>query len=362
MRRAPLWTLCWLVTAAFLVRPSSSAAQGVGGTMWLFENRSYFDPAVSEIHSPDINVTLFARANELPFATNPGGRRVWTISLGKEVPVFGYDGQREAGTQTCIPEIGPPQAGCNGWGVWFAIDFHMMEDFRDPSNPIVDTDYRFGGVFKYRHAFTATRSLGFRGYYGHESTHLGDEFSLAAQRNHDVNDFQRINVSYQYWEYGISYDMYAHEGTQVFTLRHLGSFLDPFTSWDQGYYSADPLEVNGHTVTTSTNRYEPTIEFEWRNESLGLGNGATKPHWWRPYVSVDLRHRTVFNYAKTDPEVSDERQWSTNLIAGLRRLRTESKRGEPDFFVRLYYGVNPYGQLRSQDGFFLFGLGLHVFV
>jgi len=357
-------------------RPATAQAPVPGGTgtkqrdAWLFENRSYFDPAVAEIHAPDVAATLLAGSNDFPYTTKAGNRRVWTISLGKEVPVFGFDLRRNAGTETCFPVTGPPQAGCTGWGAWFAIDFHMMEDFRDESAPIVDTDYRFGGVFKYRHAFTDSRSFGLRGYYGHESTHLGDEFSLAAQRNLSLNDFQRINVSYQYFEYGVSYDVYTGGGHR-FVFRHLGSILDPITgSWKDGYYSTDPLEVNGHTVTPSTNRYEPTVEFEWRNESLGdlkqqlLQPPGTKIKTavWRPYVSVDARYRTVFDYAKADPAASDARRLSTNLLVGLKHLKVEEKRGEPDFFVRLYSGVNPYGQLRSQRDFFLFGIGLHVFV
>ena len=354
------------------VRGATAAAQDGRAETWVLENRSYFDPLAAEIHAPDVSAMVLGGSNSFPFVTEPGSRRVWTISLGKEVPVFGREGRRMAGTETCFPDIGLPQAGCTSWGIWFAIDFHVMEDFKDESSPIVDTDYRFGGMFKLRHAFSDKRSLGLRGYYGHESTHLGDEFSLAAQRNLASNDFQRINVSYQYWEYGVSYDLYylgANGATHAFTIRHIGSILDPFTSWDSGYYSTDPLEVNGHTVTPSTNRYEPAFEFEWRNESLGLADALKQPagtkvraSWWRPYASVDLRYRTIYNYAKTDPEAGDERQWSTNLVAGYRRVRLESKRGEPDFFARIYYGVNPYGQLRSQSGFFLFGVGVHVFV
>lgn len=35
-----------------------------------------------------------------------------------------------------------------GLGVWLPIAFHMAEDFKDESNPIVDTDYRFGVMLK----------------------------------------------------------------------------------------------------------------------------------------------------------------------------------------------------------------------
>jgi hypothetical protein len=351
---------------------AAQVAQTTHSEHWLFENRGYFDPFVAEIHAPDITATVFAQGSELQYSSKPGRRRMWTISLGKEVPVFGRDGRAAGGVATCLPDVAPPKKGCTGWGVWFAIDFHMLEDFRDNSNPIVDTDYRFGGIFKYRHAFSDTKALALRMYYGHESTHLGDEFSLAAQRNQAVTDFQRINVSYQYWEYGLSYDIarLGQDGSaNLFKIRHLGSFLDPFTSWNQGYYSTDPLEVNGHTVTPSTNRYEPTFEFEWRNQSLNLSEllhrppGSTIPvSWWRPYVSVDTRYRTVYDYAKSDPKAPESRQWSTNVVGGFYRLRPESKRGEPDFFGRVYYGVNPYGQLRNQRGYFLFGVGIHVFV
>jgi len=46
----------------------------------------------------------------------------------------------------------------------------------------------------------------------------------------------------------------------------------------------------------------------------------------------------------------------------LRRSLAPGKRGEPDFFARIYYGVNPYGQLRNQRRYFLYGIGVHVFV
>src|SRR5262249_4922104 len=119
----------------------------------------------------------------------------------------------------------------------------------------------------------------------------------------------------------------------------------------------------------SHNKYEPTLEIEWRNQSLGLASALTLPpgsqiptSWWRPYVSVDARYRTIYDYTKANLNAADGRQWSTNVVAGLYRLGTDAKRGEPDFFGRIYYGVNPYGQLRNQRGYLIFGIGVHVFV
>ena len=78
----------------------------------------------------------------------------------------------------------------------------MIEDFKDDSNPIVDTDYRFGFMTKFQCFCLDTMKLGVRFVpWAHESTHLGDEYTIFAQQN---PSFERINVSHEDWEYGVS--------------------------------------------------------------------------------------------------------------------------------------------------------------
>jgi hypothetical protein len=352
---------------------SPPAAASVGSrrdlgnfTTWILQNRSYFDPLVSEDHAPDVNILFFASSSRFQYATTPGRRRAWNISLGKEVPVIGWErvirndsGQKE----TCNFNSSVPRAGCFGMGGWFAVGFHMIEDFKDKSAPIVDTDYRFGGIYKLQYRLKLARDrdntrdfvdlLGFRLYYGHESTHLGDEFSLAAQRNRDVTDFQRINVSYQYWEYGVSYELRTNGRSLI--ARHTGSVLDGlFThSWDTGYYSTDPLETNGHPVTPSTNRYEPGVGLEYWDSGKSLLHALN-------FVSTEARWRTIYSYNKSNATASDPRDWSVNVATGLKHNRRPTERGLPDPYLRVYYGVNPAGQLRNQRHYLLFGIGVHV--
>ena len=102
------------------------------------------------------------------------------------------------------------------------------------SNPIVDTDYRFGFMVKGQYAITSNVRLGFRAVpWAHESTHLGDEYTIHASAQ---PGFERVSVSCEYHEYGISLEREAAfvEGDDV-VIRTGG--IGPWNS--QGYY--DPF-------------------------------------------------------------------------------------------------------------------------
>ena len=178
-----------------------------------------------------MNLTAVAISDEFPFNLEPGRRRIWDLSLGKEIPLVGGDlGNRDG--------VILPAKGEWGWGIWLPVGFHMAEDFKDPSVPILNTDYRFAAMFKSQWGLSDPENLdaplsriGFRFQVGHEITHLGEEFSLNARNNH--TDFLRVNVSYEYWEYGLSFE--TDPGAHTLIFRHGGiGLLRP----DQGFYPA----------------------------------------------------------------------------------------------------------------------------
>ena len=73
-------------------------------------------------------------------------------------------------------------------------------------------------------------------------------------------------------------------------------------------------------------------------------------------MSLDARHKLVYNYHQT--AASPERQqWSYSLQLG--RAVPENTKGVPlkQYFVQIYRGVNPYGQLRSQADYWSAGFG-----
>jgi hypothetical protein len=371
----PIILVCVLVTNARLLagdepvaaKPGARAVSG-SWTPWVFESRPFFDPLIAEPGAAVVDLMAVGSSSAFPYSQTSGRRRVWNISVGKEIPLFGWDHTHAATSSSgasqrvsCFDFGGYPPPGCSGIGVWLPVGLHTVEDFKDPSNPIVDTNYRFGAMIKFEHRFgragvpsDTVRMLKLRLHFGHQSTHLGDEFILAAERANATTSFQRINVSYQYWEYGVSYERVV--GTHTVKVRHGGAFLDPLTaSWRKGFYSVDPLETNQHSVTPSHRKFEPSFGFESFKEKRD-----GEPPAYRPFISADVRLKTVYDYNRLRSDQPETAQWSTNVMAGLRRAQGLGDHAMPSLYVRLYYGVNPWGQLGSQRGYFVFGAGLHL--
>jgi hypothetical protein len=337
-RSHPIFTRCAIIVVFILFTILPAFAQ----EGWALENRGYHDPLIAEPRAAQISITAIAISDELPFVQEPGKRIVWDISLGKEIPIFGY----ETGNAKSKP------LGKGKWGIgfWLPVSFHMIEDFKDPSAPILNTDYRFGGVIKAQYGLTDKSRLGARIQFGHESTHIGDEFSLAARRTKP--DFERVNVSYEYWEYGVSFETdQGKDDRHHLKFRHGGIGL---ISPKKGFYSPESLEPGGRTIPRSASHFEPSFGFEWY-----LRKGMVKG--FGPFLSVDARHRIIYNYRKANDDEKEDRQTSFNILFGLRRVeRGFLEKGIPDLFFRYYHGVNPAGQFRSQRNYQLIGVGIYV--
>lgn len=297
-----------------------------------FRDAPYYEPLLGEPRPARTMLLIPAWSEEFPHSVEKGSRFAWQISLGDELPIVTVSNQTADG---------PLINGRWGLGLWIPISFHVIEDFKDVSNPIVDTDYRFGFMLKFQKAYERIR-FGVRFVpWNHESTHLGDEYTIFASES---RDFERINVSYENWEYGISV-----EGEELFSdgdswkLRTGGR-----KPWgEDGYYSDHLLGSEEKTLTPSSANFEPSLGLEYRFSE------------WRgrqTYVSVDARYQTVYTYHQA-PENPEERQWSSNWQIG--RAVSEGTRGVPlkQYFVQAYWGVNPYGQLRSQKDYWSAGLG-----
>jgi hypothetical protein len=278
---------------------------------WLFSDRAYHEPLTAEPHAARTFILLPGWSDALPHSLEPGSRFAWQITLGREIPIVGWETQ--------APSPAHMSKGRWGFGLWTPVSFHMIEDFKDESAPIVDTDYRFGSMLKAEYGLSDRTSLNLRFVpWAHESTHLGDEYTIHASRS---PSFERVNVSYEYWSYSISVghrfpassldpgaaSRYV-DGSGMITVRHGGLSL-----WgDDGYYSNHLLGDETPTLTPSTKNYEPSFGAELRLP-VRAGRRSNEARQW--LVSLDLR------------------------------------------YLYLYRGVNPYGQLRSQNDYWSAGLG-----
>jgi hypothetical protein len=301
----------------------------------MFRNLPFYDALRAEHHAARNKLLIPAWSKEFPQSENTGRRFAWQVHLGAELPIVAVS------TSSIDDRMEP---GEWGFGLWTPVSFHMIEDFKDDSNPIVDTDYRFGAMLKFQYGLRDQLRLGIRYVpWAHESTHLGDEYVIIAQRPTLVPPFERINVSYEYQEYGVSFEGQGlFKSDDEWTVRHGG--IIPWGS--DGYYSDHLLGSDDPVLTPSRKNYEPSFGVQY-----------LLPPWRgrQAYVSFDLRDKLVYNYHQSagNPE---RRQWSWNLHIG-RTLERNDRKALEDYFVQFYRGVNPYGQLRSQADYWSFGFG-----
>lgn len=313
---------------------------------WLFESRGYFDPLTAGVREPQVAALALAWADRFAYQVEPDDpRRVWDIDLGVELPVLGWESRAANADGRVFP-------GAIGIGLWLPIDFHMIEDFVDNSNPIVNTDYRFGGMLKLQYGLDDARWLGARLFVGHESTHLGDEYSLQGKRAFPAT-FERINVSWEYLDVGLSYEDF---GAALPYVARIG--VTSTLPFGDSYYSTDAASATESPigpVTLSANWLDPWagIEATWVE---AFGSGVA----WDIYGSAELRWRSIYDYHKTGDDVAEDRALSTNLVAGVKRGGTGGVFGRASPFVRLYHGVNPHGQFRNQTGYTQLGVGLRL--
>jgi hypothetical protein len=321
-----------LVGAGVFLSAWPASAQDI----WAFRDFDWYEPLVAEPRAARIAVN-FGATDEFEYSVEPGRRFAWDIHLGRELPMVSF-----------TSGINPSTFGAGDWGIglWAPVSFHMIEDFKDPSAPIINTDYRFGTMLKFRYALAPERYIAVRFVpWAHESTHLGDEFSLTADER--FKDFERINVSYEYWEYGIGYE------TPRYSIRTGG--LQPWG--DDGYYSDHLLEPGGRPIPTSHSNFEPSFGGEYRHPHGG--------RLWSPFVSAETRYRIIYDYHKPSSDTPEERQWSTTVAAGIRTppaATLPARMALTHIYFRFYHGVNPHGQLRNQGDFTMFSAGFNFAV
>src|SRR6185503_1182926 len=179
-------------------------------------------PLVAEPHADDFKLT-FGSLSQYQYARSTGARFGADFDVGVEPAIVG------CGSSGIVLQPRPPKVpGEYRIALYVPVSFHMLWDLADPSVPIINNDYRFSAAM-----IKGIAALPRRGkwptqiewrwkVYGHESTHLGDELTIAAQdsvlRGGPV--FRRVNVSHWYTEpaVGFMWDE-IDEGKGTFELR-----------------------------------------------------------------------------------------------------------------------------------------------
>lgn len=129
---------------------------------------------------------------------------------------------------------------------------------------------------------------------------------VVAQREAPTT-FERINVSWEYLDAGILYE--SGSGSAFWSCRAGITATLPFRD---SYYSTGPGSVTESPlgpVTRSRNWLDPYagVQAEWE-DLFAIGSSVG----WEPYVSAEMRWRSVYEYHRQNPRAAENRPASLN--------------------------------------------------
>ncbi len=292
-----------------------------------FTSRNFYKPFISEISSTLNNLSL-GKTDVHSFMDHACEYIVINeVHLGMDIPlVYGERNDFR-------------------WAVSAPVSIHMVwNPFEETTSPIINNDYRFGLSFTayktLNHHFI--KNLSFKiTPFAHESCHLGDEITIYALQNNP--DFYRINVSYEYYELGLTLNdpELLDENTLSCRVGFMG-LIHP----KEGYYSLSENEIGNNTLYLSHRWAEYYLQLNYKQTQGFASNDK-----WHPNLSVEFRNRIQYNYQE---DVKEERKWCINAYIGYDY--TPAKDGATKtigHYLRVYNGVNPHGQLREGTSRFL---------
>jgi hypothetical protein len=250
------------------------------------------------------------------------------------------------------------------FGISLTVPFIInlwMDVFEQVTRPIINTDYRFGALgIAFIHRLQSPPELfprwgiGIYNYsikfspYIHESTHIGDELTI--YRKDTERNITRVNVSYNFSELVLTMND-PENSLKINHALRFGFML--LHNIKKGWYTVMPEEADTQIIHPSQFPYEFYFQYQFQSNSFWKG--------CQFIFSLETRFRERYNYPFSY-YFSDDRsefmdrnytdsglQCCYNILTGIRynnpKLNYFSKIG---LALRLYTGINPHGQFRSQ--------------
>jgi hypothetical protein len=315
------------MTFALLLVLTLSSARAQHTEHHFFKNSHILKPFLSEVRSTAIKAEL-GWLNKLDanyYVSDYADRPFIEVHLGTELPLYYLVNKQKGFKISTSGYIG---------------NILLIDMFEDITAPVINTDYFFGlkaAAIKYiDHPGIHNIGLKLVPVF-HESTHLGDEFSIHG--HHDLPAFRRVNVSYEAWEIAA---VLNDPDTIRSNLLSVKVGLHGLWNPAKGYYTIDSLETKGVTIPPTEKNYEYYIQMNWQRT-----RGFLCSERWMNVLSVEASNRLKFSY---DQAVQEERNWNINLYFGWKCLAAKSGHNL-GFFFRYYAGINPHGQFRHTQGY-----------
>jgi hypothetical protein len=326
LKRSIIISLLWTLSSIFVF--------GQDSEYFFFKRSNILKPFLSEVRSTTVKVEI-AYLNKLDnnyYVSDFSRRPFFEVHLGADLPLLYLVNQKKKIKFSTSGYIG---------------NVLLIDMFEKNTSPIINTDYFFGfqtGIIKYVD-YKHIKNLGLKLVpVFHESTHIGDEFSLHGYNN--ISDFRRVNVSYEAWEIAVVINDPDTIKTNLFSSK-----VGFHRLWNnaKGYYTSDSLETKGITVPASKKNYEFYLQM-----NLQRTKGFLCSERWMQVISAEVNNRLKFSY---DINVPEKRTWNLNTYFGWKYQSRDSG-SNIGFYVRYYNGIIPNGQLRNTGGYQYFGLSI----
>jgi hypothetical protein len=243
------------------------------------------------------------------------------------------------------------------------VAFHLYWDAFGDNAPILNTDYTFGFDLSGRVALWTNTEQRVGVYWGHISTHIGDEYTISARSESGAFPFDRVNVSYWPSRLNVSNRWYGKgvvgERPFVQVAAEAEHSCLPFAGCEsEDYYQLFPGEADPSRVPLIGPGTEGSVSVEGRlfpkRKESGL---ATEPK-LRPSAfawGASVARRRVFPYHS-----ESSKAWvpAVDLIVGYGvGVRPVVGARQVLMYARYYRGPNPYGQFRNQRDNYFAGIG-----
>lgn len=292
------------------------------------ENISYGKNFISEIRSPNtkIEIGYLNKIDNNYYLNDVNNRPFIESHFGYNFNIFSFS------NSSYRFAFGLPGASVT-----------LTDLFEEKTAPVINTDYWFGTQIKFitypfkNNTFFKNISVNLIPLF-HESTHLGDEFSIHGYKN--IPNFKRINVSYEAWKLAITLN---DPDTLKGNVLSFKAGIQNLWKTRDGYYFADSIEVKGATIPKSNKTAEFFLTLNYQRTKGFLTNKK-----WVNTFSVEAQNSIRFSYDENVPEARD---WNFNLYFGWIYKKSNKPFQNIGFFIRHYQGINPHGQFRNNGDF-----------
>jgi len=326
--------LCAVLIGNAQLFSQPTAGESVAG-FYALQDYRYFKAMLADIRRPTFHTRIYCdEAVKFSNRGVTGKHKFWDVAYGGFFPMLGYNFEgRPAGEMMTT----------KGAALFIEASAHMLLDFDTPSADVINTDFRIGaGV-----AARPFRNVSWRYKFFHESTHIGDEYTLTAAAD---SLFRRYNVSYEAHELFLAFDHYRRQPQNFLDFAGLRFYAGGRRLNSQAFEDFRDRRRKRALKAKDKNEWQLGGEIFLFGTPLPASTKIKfgdyfkriiKPQYF--VVAADFYRRD--KYAVETPR----KAWSYNFAAGLIYGAYLEGQRSTKLLINYYRGVNPHGQLRMDE-------------